>query len=250
MKNRSKAAREMTQSNKTQMRFVVIFPVLLTVLLALDSQFVAEHFVDGRICATIILPIWVACLFYHADASLRRVILAMLPLSYLGELISSPWLELYFYRGNKIPFYIPFGHSVVFASCMMFAKLPKVAEQSRLIVRILKPLLIGSILAVGFLFEDHLSLFFGLLLVIILQLKGWNHFYLLMAVIVIAIEIIGTSFKCWTWQAESPYLFRTINPPIGAVYIYVVGDIVVQWFASLFQSRKPPNDETDLPLEN
>ena len=235
-------------SNKIQVRFVFLFPVLLTLLLALDSHFFAEQFFDGRIFATIILPIWLTSLFYYADGSLRRVIVTMLPLSYLGELISSPWLELYFYRGNKIPFYIPFGHAVVFASCMMLARLPKIEKRSELIVRIVRPILIVSIFAVGIFLKDHFTLFFGLLLVIILQLKGWNHFYMLMAIIVFAIEIIGTSFKCWTWQPESPYLFQTVNPPLGAIYIYVVGDIVVQWCANLFKRKKPNSTEIDLTL--
>ena len=235
---------------RIQLRFVLVFPFLLTVLLFLDSQYFAEHFFEGRIFATIILPIWVAFLFYYADSTLRRVIIAMLPLSYLGELISSPWLELYFYRGNKIPFYIPFGHSAVFASCMMMANLAKIEEKKELIVKIMKPILIVSFLGAGIFLKDYFSLFFGMLLVIILQLRGWTHFYMLMAIIVFAIEIIGTSFKCWTWQPTSPYLFPTVNPPVGAIYIYVVGDIVVQWCADLFKRRKTsesnPNPSLDL----
>lgn len=227
-----------TKNDKIQRRFVILFPILLTSLLFLDSRYFAEHFFDGRIFATIILPIWVVCLFYYADNSLRRVILAMLPLSYLGELISSPWLELYFYRGHKIPFYIPFGHSAVFASCMMWANLPKVIEKKDLIIKVVKPLLIAAILGAGFFLDDHFTLFFGLLLVLILQLRGWTHFYMLMAVIVFVIEIVGTFFECWTWQPQSPYLFQTVNPPVGAIYIYVIGDIVVQWVASLFTPKE------------
>lgn len=170
----------------------------------------------------------------------------MLPLSYLGELISSPWLELYFYRGKQIPFYIPFGHSVVFASCMMLANLPKIEARSEVIVKLLKPILVVSILIAGLIFEDHFTPFFGLLLILILQLKGWSHFYLLMAVIVMTIEVIGTSFKCWTWQPESPYLFQTVNPPIGAVYIYVIGDIVVQWVANLFTPKNVVDSKEEI----
>lgn len=240
----------MTKQNKVQVRFVLLFPVLLTLLLFLDSKQFAEHFFDGRIFATVLLPIWAAFLYYFADAELRKVILVMLPLSYLGELISSPWLELYFYRGMEIPFYIPFGHSVVFASCMMLSTLPKVEEKSELIVKIVKPLLILAILGVGIFLDDYFSLFFGLLLVIILQLKGWSHFYMLMAVIVFAIEIIGTYFQCWTWQPESPYLFQTVNPPVGAVYIYVVGDIVVQFCASLFSRQNSEVEEPEKSLED
>jgi len=228
----------MNQNDKVLKRFVILFPILLTALLFLDSKYFAEHFFDGRIFATVILPIWVASLFYYADAGLRRVIIVMLPLSYLGELISSPWLELYFYRGNKIPFYIPFGHSAVFASCMMLANLPQVIEKSEVIIKIMKPVLIISFLGVGLLLDDHFTLFFGLLLVLILQLKGWSHFYMLMAIIVFIIEIVGTTFQCWTWQPESPYLFKTVNPPLGAIYIYVVGDIVVQYCANLFSRQK------------
>lgn len=233
-------------NDKVQISFVVLFPILLTVLLFLDSKYFAEHFFDGRIFATIITPIWVAALFYFADSSLRSVIIAMLPLSYLGELISSPWLELYFYRGEKIPFYIPFGHAVVFATCMMLANLPKVQENSESIIKIIRPLLIVSILAAGYFLQDHFTLFFGLLLVLILQLRGWSHFYMLMAVIVFLIEITGTAFQCWTWQPESPYLFKTVNPPLGAIYIYVVGDIVVQWCAGLFWKK----DYSSKELEN
>ena len=240
----------MTQSEKIQTRYVLLFAPLLGLLLALDSEFIAARFMDGQICANIVLPIWVAGLFYHADAGLRRVILVMLPLSYLGELISSPGLELYFYRGNRIPFYIPFGHAAVFASCTMLAQLPFITKRRQTIVHVLAPTLIVGILAVGLLLNDHLSLFFGLLLIIVLQLKGWTHFYLLMALIVFGIEIVGTTFGCWTWQPESPYLFRTINPPIGAVYIYIVGDVVVQWAAALFPRQKRPTTDANLQLQH
>ena len=226
------------QDQKIAKVLVFIFPFLLSALLFLDSKIFAEHFFDGRIFATVLMPLWAACLFYFADFNLRWVILAMLPLSYLGELISSPWLELYFYRGDKIPFYIPFGHAVVFASCTMLANLETVVKKSEQIVKFVKPILISSFVAAGIFLDDHFSLFFGLLLVLILQIKGWNHFYMLMAIIVFLIEIIGTAFECWTWQPQSPYLFQTVNPPVGAIYIYVVGDIVVQATASLFSRSR------------
>ena len=73
---------------------------------------------------------------------------------------------------------------------------------------------------------------------------------MLMAVIVFAIEIIGTYFQCWTWQPESAYLFQTVNPPVGAVYIYVVGDIVVQFCASLFSRQNSEVEEPEKSLED
>jgi hypothetical protein len=157
--------------------------------------------------------------------------LVMIPLSFIGEVIASPCLRLYDYRGGSIPFYIPFGHAVVYATCTMLAGLPEIVRQAALIRRVLSILLIASLLGVGVVLGDTLSLFFGLLTVVILQLKGWDPFYLLMAVIVFAIELIGTSYGCWAWRPDCLCVLHSANPPLGAVYIYVVGDMVVQYLA-------------------
>ena len=46
----------------------------------------------------------------------------MVFLSYLGELIFCKWLGMYNYRTDAIPFYVPFGHAIVYSSGAVFAK--------------------------------------------------------------------------------------------------------------------------------
>ena len=81
----------------------------------------------------------------------------------------------------------------------------------------------GAILALG----DTLSAIFGALFLLVLRRKGCRVFYLIMGVLVLYIELVGTALGCWFWEPAPWGVLRTTNPPVGAFVCYVIADILV-----------------------
>jgi len=117
----------------------------------------------------------------------------IVPLSYIGELISTEVLGLYAYRLGAVPLYIPIGHAVVYASaCQIF-----LAEPIRKWVQIRRNKILGAyallFLLVLLFLEDTLSAIMGAFLFWMLIKKRNQSIYLIIGWVVLYLEIIGTS---------------------------------------------------------
>jgi hypothetical protein len=126
-----------------------------------------------------------------------------------------------------IPLYVPFGHGVIFGTGFLL---------DRSVVSVFRPHLTKAVLLVGFavlfgqavlLSHDTLTLLLGVLFFVLLACQQSQSFYLAMGLVVLAVEIIGTHFGCWTWQAHPLGVLEAANPPVGAITFYVSGDLVV-----------------------
>ena len=93
----------------------------------------------------------------------------------------------------------------------------------------------GAVLALG----DTLSAIFGALLVVILYRKRCRPFYLIMGVLVLYIELVGTALGCWVWDPAPFGVLRTTNPPVGAFVCYVIADILVMKISAFLVLRAP-----------
>ncbi|HEY3229211.1 MAG TPA: hypothetical protein VGJ87_08325, partial [Roseiflexaceae bacterium] len=80
--------------------------------------------------------------------------------------------------------------------------------------------------------HDTLSALFGALFILILYRKRGRPFYLIMGVLVLYIELVGTALGCWVWGAAPFGVLHTTNPPVGAFACYVIADILVMKIAS------------------
>jgi len=202
-------------------------PILCGLLLPIDSIFFDERVFDGQWIVNILFPLYFFLMLLFVDRQLRILMIIMVPLSYLGELVCSPTLEMYLYRQHNVPFYIPFGHAVVYGSASVLYRLPIIVRHTRQIKRTLLVFFVIVMAGVGIAFNDTLTIALGLLFFIALQRKDYHIFYLIMGLIVLIIELIGTTLGCWAWQPESLLYFETINPPVGAIFIYVGGDMIL-----------------------
>jgi hypothetical protein len=70
------------------------------------------------------------------------------------------------------------------------------------------------------------------LFILILYRKRGRPFYLIMGVLVLYIELVGTALGCWVWGAAPFGVLHTTNPPVGAFACYVIADILVMKIAS------------------
>lgn len=166
--------------------------------------------------------------------------LVFVPFSALGELVFSLVFGLVVPRLGGVPLYVPFGHAILFSTGLLLAELPAVlAHEFRVRGALLwfhGLLFAGAALTLG----DTLSALFGALFVPILVRKRFRPFYLIMGVLVLYIELVGTALGCWRWDpAPAGGLLHTVNPPVGAFVCYVVADIIVMKIAHRLLRRYP-----------
>ena len=151
----------------------------------------------------------------------------MVLLSYLGEIIFCTLLGMYQYRTEMIPLYVPFGHAIVYASGYVFARTNWAIKYEKRLRTIFITFFILLFIAVGYFLNDVFSLIFGALFFVILKRKKWQNLYCFIALCVLFIELVGTYFKCWTWATKTFNLIPTANPPMGAIFFYAGGDILL-----------------------
>jgi len=194
---------------------------------------------DGAIAVTAALAAYYAALFRRADAELRRLLLLIVPISLAGEVLCSLVLGLYRYRGDAIPPFVPLGHAVIFATGVYAARHPALVARERVARGVL---LAGYALAfaVAILWlGDTLSAVGGLLLALLLARKRWALLYLVMGLVVLAIELVGTRAGLWAWRREAPGGLTATNPPIGAIALYVFGDALIARVDRLCRRARP-----------
>jgi len=219
-----------------QLLLAFSFTAFTIVALWIDSVFFTTHYFDARQITNVLAVGYFALLFQAAGATLRKLMLVMVVLSYIGELIFCKLLDMYAYRTSAIPLYVPVGHAIVYASGYIFAHTPWAIHHENGLRKFFAVLFIGLFLAVGFFFNDWFSLIFGALFFVLLRRKRWNNLYYFIALCVIFIELVGTYFGCWAWAAKTFGLIPAANPPMGAVFFYAGGDVLLAKIVSAWKN--------------
>ncbi|KAF2507674.1 hypothetical protein EYY60_17120 [Flavobacterium zhairuonense] len=234
---------------KKQLFFAVFFPFFTLLALGIDSVYFSTHFFDGQHITNILAIIYFSFFFWFSDSHLRKLMFVMVLLSYLGEIIFCSLLEMYNYKTEFIPVYVPFGHAIVFASGYVYAH-TKWAINNEKAFRIYFTAGFSLLfLYVGFFLNDIFSLIFGVFFFLLLKRKKWQNLYYFIAVCVIFIELAGTFFKCWKWVPKTFSLIPTANPPMGAVFFYAGGDILLAKIVDLWKS-KTDNKRINVAIES
>ena len=136
---------------KAQLFLALFFTILTVIALGIDSIFFTNHYFDGRIIVNVAAIGYFSLLFFTADVALRKLMLVMVFLSYIGELIFCKLLGMYDYRTAFIPLYVPFGHAIVYASGYIFAHADCVIKHEKLIQKVFAVFFILSFLTYRYL---------------------------------------------------------------------------------------------------
>jgi hypothetical protein len=216
---------------------VFTFWPFMVAMLFCDSRWLAAQGFDGQLIPNILVPFYLLLIVLSVERRLKLLIILIIPLSFLGELLCSPLLRLYIYRHEAVPLYVPFGHGVVFGTGCIVARLSWFAKRERLVQKILIPFYLLLMLGVVALLGDMLTVLFGGLFFAALYRKRWQTLYLIMGVLVLGVELVGTRFGCWQWQPLAFGFLPTINPPVGAIFIYVGGDLILAKATGLYLRR-------------
>lgn len=147
----------------------------------------------------------------------------------LVEFIFSPTLEVYLYRFDNVPMYVPPGHGLVYLSAFALGHTDFLERRMRACLT--------AVLVVGggwagyglFLAEraDALGAFWYACLVGFLLWGPSKGVYVGAFVVVSYLELLGTELGTWTWQTHDPTDWVSIgNPPSGAAGGYGWFDLV------------------------
>ena len=134
------------------------------------------------------------------------------------EYVFSPGLEVYVYRFDNVPAYVPPGHGLVYLSAYALGHAPWLRRHLTAAAWVV---VVGlgtwSALALRGDRPDVLGAFWFLCLVGFLRWGPSREVYVGAAVVVTWLEVLGTELATWTWQSTDPTGLISIgNPPTGA----------------------------------
>lgn len=207
--------------------FPLFFVLLTPFALWFDSVAFTQAFFDVRWLIDISVILFFCAFYYAAGNTLRKLMLVMVPLSYLGEWIFCKWFGWYAYRSGAIPIYVPFGHAIVYGAGYVMAGYETVIKHDVNIRKWLTTFFILLFTGVTLVLGDYFSCLLGFLFFWLINRKKWQNLYFLIALCVIYIELWGTWFGCWAWQTKINEVLPTVNPPMGAVFLYGGGDVLL-----------------------
>jgi hypothetical protein len=153
------------------------------------------------------------------------------------EYVFSPTLEVYLYRFENVPAYVPPGHGLVYLSAYAFGHAPWVRRH--LTAWTYAVLAAGGAWAAwGLTQGDHLGAFWFACLVAFLWWGPSTEVYVGAFVVVSHLELVGTHLRTWVWQPQDPILGIGIgNPPSGVAGGYGWFDLAALLLAPLLLER-------------
>ncbi len=217
--------------------YAYCFPFFTVLALWIDSVYFQENHFDGRMLTSFLAISYFCLFFFSAQSYLRKLMFIMVFLSYIGELIFCKLLGMYAYRTADIPLYVPFGHAIVYASGFVMAEMPFFVKQDNKLKKIFLVSFMLLFLMVGIFLNDIFSLIFGALFFVLMKRKKWQNVYYSIALCVVFIELVGTYFKCWTWVPKTFGVIPAVNPPMGAVFFYAGGDVILAKIVSYWNNK-------------
>jgi hypothetical protein len=157
------------------------------------------------------------------------------------EYTFSPLLEVYTYRFDNVPAFVPPGHGLVYLAALTMGRSQLFARYRRLLISM--TVVIGGLYALWGVSPwaprpDALGLFwYGCLL----GFLAWGRSRMLYVgafLVVTYLELIGTWLQIWTWSAHDPTgLVSMGNPPSGAAGGYGWFDLAAITFAPALAQR-------------
>lgn len=225
------------QDSQKQFIFAVCFPFFTLLALGIDSVYVATTYFDARQITNFLAIVYFLFFFWFSEAYLRKLMFVMVLLSYVGELIFCTLLGMYDYRTAVIPLYVPFGHAIVYASGYVLAHTEWSIRNDEPLRKYFAVGFSLLFLVVGIFLDDVFSLLFGVCFFLLLKRKKWQNLYYFIALCVIFIELAGTYFQCWKWTPKTFGLIPAVNPPMGAVFFYAGGDVLLVKIVEIWKNK-------------
>jgi hypothetical protein len=177
----------------------------------------------------------------HGEQRATRVQVAVV-VAYASviEYVFAGWLEVYVYRLDNVPAFVPPGHGLVYLAAFALGRSAWAHRHSRALVA--STLVLGGAWAVwGVTLSDRPDLLGAFWFGCLLAFTRWGKSPLLYAgafLVVSYLEIVGTSLGSWAWQPYDPTGWISIgNPPSGIAGGYAWFDAAALWLAPKVSRR-------------
>ena len=195
-------------------------------------------FIDGieqasQLYTNILVVMAFGWVYYSSARSVKQLMLFGLIVALVGEVLFALVFGMYTYRLENLPLYVPFGHSLLYASVYYIVKEPLVKKYQELIVKYLYfSMILYSTLWLVFA-NDTFG--FICMLVILFLFKRYPKtklFFLFMFFVIVYLELLGTHYGCWHWPDiwfDKVSFISSANPPSGISVFYFGFDVGCLW---------------------
>jgi predicted membrane protein len=203
--------------------------ILFVLVLFFDSEYFAFNISSSQIWINTLMLLGFCIFFIRATSRIKELMLYAVILGFIGEYFFSRGLNMYTYRLENVPFYVPIGHAALYGRVFMFSKASVVKKHHKAIEQLFA-LVIAIFAMVYLIFLKDVFGFIMTIGVFLLLLKRPKDrlFFYTMYILVAILEIGGTAFGCWKWPNIGFEVFEFLpsnNPPSGISLFYFLLDI-------------------------
>ena len=203
--------------------------VIFVFILFFDSIYFTEYVTNSQLPINIIMGIGFLVMYYRANTRTKELMMYAVILGFAGEYFFSRGLDMYTYRLENVPLYVPFGHAALYGRIFMFSKAPVVRKYHKAVEELFAILIILFATIYLLFFGDV----FGFVMTSFVFLLLWKRpkerlFFFSMYILVAILEVGGTAFGAWKWPSIGFDTFRFLtsnNPPSGISLFYFLLDI-------------------------
>jgi hypothetical protein len=225
----------MQQSNLFQTFYRILGS--LFIFIGVGLYFDSTHFIamdeNGQWYANLLMLAVFAYLFYKATDRSRELMINAVLIGILGECLFSLGFDMYTYRLENVPVYVPPGHAIIYIVTVYFCRDKYVKKHKTNLEKWLSICVFLYAFCFLILRSDVFGFILTLLTLYLLKNKPRERlFYYSMYAVVAVLEIIGTTYKCWYWPDSAFGIFKLIksaNPPSGISFFYFGLDLGSLW---------------------
>lgn len=209
--------------------------ITVVLLLDADGSLTGQRLLGGATWLLLVAAMW-------RESELVRVQTAVVvAFATLVEYTFAPGFEVYTYRFDNVPAYVPPGHGLVYLAALGLGRSPVVRAHLRSCVAAVLGLA-GAWAVWGLAWAeqtDVLGAFWYLCLVGFCVWGPSQSVYVGAFVVVSYLELVGTGVGTWTWQPHDPTGLVAIgNPPSGAAGGYGWFDLTALVLAPRLLARR------------
>lgn len=203
--------------------------VFFVFVLFFDGIYFAEHVTNSQIPINILMILGFLKMYFRSTPRVKELMIYAVILGFGGEYLFSRGLDMYTYRLENVPFYVPLGHAALYGRIFMFSKAPIVRKHHKAIEQLFAVFISLFSLTYLIFFADV----FGFVMTVCVFLLLWKRpndrlFFYSMYILVATLEIGGTAFGAWKWPDSAFGVFSFLpsnNPPSGISLFYFLLDI-------------------------
>jgi len=241
------------RGNRNGLGACVVMMGWLSIVLSLDSD-------GGRwLQRGMGLATWVVLLFAlrRVTPVVRAQTAVVVAFATTVEYIASPALEVYLYRFDNVPSYVPPGHGLVYLSAFALGHTRFVERNMRACIALV--LLVGGAWAgYGLILAERPDALGALWYACLVGFFLWGPskaVYVGAFVVVSYLELLGTELRTWVWQTQDPTGWVSIgNPPSGAAGGYgwfdLGGLLAAPYLSRLVSRGTTPQPPPTAPREH